>query len=145
VNLTATDFPVLAFSKTGVEKVESEERLTTGTLLGFTKGYLHGYDLVDSSGRKLHIRSAREAKDRGWKKAFDFMMNPIIRVELELEVREKMVDLEPLKQQVIKSLRKDYQAYGDDYVAELIRNVTAAKSTRELIEAVPGLPKSKAT
>lgn len=146
MNLTATiEYPVLAFTKTGVERVESEEGLTTGTLLGFTKGYLHGYDVVDSSGRKLHIRSAREASDRGWKKMFDFMMNPIIRVELDLEIREQRVDLESLKQIVIKSLRKDYQAHGDDYVDELIRNVTAAKTPREVIGAVPGLPKSKSS
>jgi len=145
VILSATDYPVLTLGRTGVSRADSMAQLTTGTLLGFKRGYLHGYDLVDSSGRRLNVRGAREAIDRGWKKAFDFMMNPIIRVELELEVREASVELEWLKKKVIQSLRKDYQAYGDDYVADLIRDVTAARTTRQVIEVVPGLPKSRST
>lgn len=140
---TAIEFPALALQRTGVERVDSEEGITRGTLLGLEDGYLHGYEIVDADGRRLHVRSAREASDRGWKKTFDFILNPIVHVELELDVREQKVDLAWLKDRVLKSLRSDHDAFGDDYVEGLVRQVEAAADAPSVIAGLPRSPTVK--
>jgi hypothetical protein len=142
MNLTASDYPVLSLGKTGVMKYETPERQTTGTALGLKKGYFHGYRIVDANGRRFFVKSARMLHGVGLFGGWGIFGDRIIRVEQELELETPSVDLAALKADVERSFKKDYKAYGDDYVAGLIAAVRAAKTVREVIDAVPGLPKT---
>jgi hypothetical protein len=134
----AIDSPALLFGPKfdTVEFIRSKELLLITNRLGLKKGIVIGNFIVDSSGKTFKTIGAKKKSNYHpfWK--FEFF-NPIIFIELQVKDLGSEIDLNGLKEKLLRIIKLDksqWENYGD--IDNIIKAIHRAQNHRELISAI---------
>lgn len=126
-------FPVLRFSGGMVFPALTQSELLTCTKVALKKGFFHGLEVIDSSGKLFTIRSARKLCGVGPFWGFNIFLNQRIRVELDFKSGPKQLTIEEVRSKIIKVLNgpQEWNSRGD--YTELITFIEEATSVSEMV------------
>jgi len=132
-------FPVLAFSKYGLESKSSAEELRVEFKAALDDGIFANLPMVDASGRTFRVVDTKILGGAGPLWGFSLLYSRRLRIELELGLAENQMTLEEGRGRVLKNFRSWHGWESRDDFDDLREAVSRAESIREIAEilAVP--------
>jgi hypothetical protein len=127
-------FPVLCFWRDLIRIRRSWELLTTTTRAGIKNGMFRDLLLVDSDGLAVRVKDAHKLHGVGLFRGYNIFLNQRIKVKLELSGDPFRMQLDDVRQMVLKSFQSRRGWSSRDDFDELKASIENARSIPEIIE-----------
>lgn len=129
-------YPVLVRYRSICVGMKDRDSLTRTTSAGVKNGIYEKYYIIDSALVEYRVTAVNVLGGVGPFFGFNLFLNRNVRVELELEVRNKQYEFAELKGIVMKELQKWKGWKSRDDYSVLMQAASSAESTNDLIGAL---------
>src|SRR6266404_1086510 len=127
-------FPVISIKGGTIDIHKSEGELRRCTKLALKKRWYDGLTILDRDGVLHTVRGAKYVRDTGQKAYPGLFASKLVEVELEMEVSERRLSLEDVRQTMRRALSADpgfWESSGRD-LSKVLKDLDAAASIDEI-------------